>query len=188
TAVGSVKTRRVDVRIVAATNKDLKTEVAEHRFREDLYYRINVFPVNLPPLRERQGDAMRLAEHFLTVFSRRFEKSTPGFSDAARERIRGYAWPGNVRELQNEVERAVLLADDGKAIQPEDLSERIGGHVELPVTIGPLHDTMGRLEAQYIRRALIEHDLNRTRTAKTLGISRQALTAKLHKYDLIDMK
>lgn len=187
TPVGSVKTLRVDVRIVAATNKELEKEVAEKRFREDLYYRINVFPVRLPPLRERSGDIPLLARHFLEIYAKRFDKTIAGLSEAALVRLEQYKWPGNVRELQNEMERAVLMAET-ETIEPEDLSERVGGVVELPVEIGPLHDTMARLEEQYIRRALRQHDYNRTHTARTLGISRQALTAKLHKYDLISLK
>ncbi|MDX9720939.1 MAG: sigma 54-interacting transcriptional regulator [Myxococcota bacterium] len=188
TPVGGIRTKRIDVRIVAATNKDLKAEVDAGRVREDLYYRINVFPVQLPPLRERQGDVRLLANHFLSTFAERFSKSFKGFSAEALQRIDSYAWPGNVRELQNEVERAALLAPDGSAIQLEDLSERIGGLVELPVSIGPLHEAMEKVEEQYLRKALMAHDYNRTRTAATLGISRQALTAKLHKFDLFDLK
>lgn len=182
--VGAVKPQRVDVRIVAATNKDLEREVAEGRFRQDLYYRLNVFPVKLPSLRERSGDAPILAEFFLKRFNERLGKRVAGFSPVALERLRGYAWPGNVRELQNEIERAVLLTDDHAMIEPEALSERISGMVELPVEVGPLKETMARLEEQYILRALREHGDNRTQTARTLGISRQALTVKLARYGL----
>ncbi len=185
TPVGSVRPLQVDVRIVAATNKDLSKEVAEGRFREDLFYRINVFPVRLPPLRERVGDVPILAEFFLGRFNDKLHKGVTGLSQACLERLRAYRWPGNVRELQNEIERAVLLTDDGTKIDPEALSERVSGMLELPVEIGPLKETMARLEEQYILRALKEHDGNRTHTAKTLGISRQALTVKLNRYGII---
>ena len=185
TPVGAVRQEFVNVRIVTATNKNLEEEVAQRRFREDLYYRINVFPIRLPPLRERSGDVPLLVETFLARFNRQLEKRITGISQEAMEQLRGYEWPGNVRELQNEIERAVLLTDDGEPIRPEALSERISGMVELPVEVGPLKETMARLEEQYIIRALREHDGNRTHTARTLGISRQALTVKLNRYGII---
>ena len=185
TPVGAVRPIRVDVRIVAATNKDLGREVESGRFREDLYYRINVFPVNLPPLRDRVGDVPVLADFFLHRFNARLNKRVSGIAPAALERLRAYGWAGNVRELQNEMERAVLLSEDGQDIAPEVLSERISGMLELPVEIGPLKETMARLEEQYVVRALKEHEWNRTHTAKTLGISRQALTVKLSRYGVI---
>ncbi len=185
TPVGAVKPERVDVRIIAATNRNLEAEVAARRFREDLYYRLNVFPIHLPSLRERSGDVPILASFFLDRFNRQLDKRLPGFSPEALERLRAWEWPGNVRELQNEIERAVLLTDDGQLIPPEALSERISGMVELPVEIGPLKETMARLEEQYIIRALREHGDNRTQTARTLGISRQALTVKLNRYGII---
>jgi transcriptional regulator with GAF, ATPase, and Fis domain len=183
--VGSTRTERVHVRVVAATNRDLQQEVAQGTFREDLFYRINVFPLTLPPLRERPGDVRLLAQHFLGLFNAQFEKRVRAISEAALLKLEQYGWPGNIRQLQNEIERAVLMADDDAEIQPEELSERISGMLEIPVEIGPLHQAMERLEEQYIRRALKQHDYNRTRTAKTLGISRQALTTKLHKYGLL---
>ncbi len=185
TPVGSVKPLTVDVRIVAATNKNLNDEVKAGRFREDLLYRINVFPVNLPPLRDRTGDVEILANWFLERFNDKLQKRVTGFAPETIGRLRSYNWPGNVRELQNEIERAVLLSDDGEMILPEVLSERISGMVELPVEVGPLKETMGRLEEQYIVRALKEHGGNRTKTAETLGISRQALTVKLSRYGLV---
>jgi transcriptional regulator with GAF, ATPase, and Fis domain/pSer/pThr/pTyr-binding forkhead associated (FHA) protein len=180
--VGATHPSRVNVRIIAATNKDLEREVAEGRFREDLYYRVNVFAVRLPPLRERAGDVPLLAQYFLRRFNEKLGKRIAGFSPACVERLRAWGWPGNIRELQNEIERAVLLSDDGQEVLPEALSERISGMVELPVEIGTLRDTMLRLEEQYILRALKEHSDNRTHTARTLGISRQALTVKLSRY------
>lgn len=183
--LGGGQRRRVEARIMAATNTDLYQAVQRGDFREDLYYRINVFPVQLPPLRDRVGDVPILVDFFLQRFNIKLNKNVQGISPVAMERMRAYNWPGNVRELQNEMERAVLLSDDNADIEPEALSERISGMLELPVEIGPLKETMARLEEQYIVRALKEHDWNRTRTAKTLGISRQALTVKLSRYGII---
>ena len=182
--VGGRKQIKVDVRIITATNKDLMKEVEERRFREDLFYRVNVFPINLPPLRTRAGDVSILVDYFIESFNRKMGKNVAGIDIEARKRLCAYKWPGNVRELQNELERAVLLTDDGELIGAESLSERIGGMIELPVSIGPLKNVMARLEAKYIKRALAEHKGNRTHTAKTLGISRQALTVKLSKMGL----
>ena len=183
--VGSTRSIEVNVRIVTATNKDLNKEVEAGRFREDLFYRINVFPLNLPPLCERTGDIDLLVEYFIDRFNSKLDKSIEGVEPAAMERLRAYKWPGNIRELQNEVERAVLLSDDAQKLSAEALSERVSGMIELPVEIGPLKETMSRLEERYIIRALKQHNNNRTHTAKTLGISRQALTTKLHKYGII---
>ena len=188
TPVGSARTHYVDARIVAATNKDLQAEVAAGRFREDLFYRVNVFPIKLPPLRDRSSDVPLLARHFLKGFNGRFARSITGIGERVMGQLEHYAWPGNIRQLQNEIERAVLMADDERELQPEDFSERISGVLELPVRVGPLHEAMAKLEKQYIHRALQKHDFNRTHTSKTLGISRQALTAKLHKHALIHLK
>jgi Nif-specific regulatory protein len=185
TPVGSVTPVEVDVRILAATNKDLRREVEAGRFREDLFYRINVFPVELPPLRDRTGDVPILAEWFLARFNAKLGKQIAGFAPAALERLRGYEWPGNVRELQNEIERAVLLGDNGEDVQLEMLSDRISGLADLPTELGPLKEVMARLEERYVVRALGDNDGNRTRTAEALGISRQALTVKLNRYGLV---
>ncbi len=188
TPVGAGQVKVVDVRLVVASNKDLRAEVAAGRLREDLFYRVHVFPVALPPLRERSGDVEVLARAFLGRCAERFSKSLPGFSAEAMAKLNAYAWPGNVRELQNEVERAALMVEDGKLIGPDDLSERIGGAMDLPATLGPLHAAMEEIEGRYLQRALAAHAFNRTQTAKTLGISRQALTGKLHKYGLFDYR
>jgi len=119
--VGGTQSLHVDVRVVAATNRNLKARVAERQFREDLYFRLSVFPVQIPPLRERPGDIMTLARHFVERFSRDVNKRPLLLSDAAVEELRAYGWPGNVRELQNCIERAVILAE-GDTIQPRHLS------------------------------------------------------------------
>jgi transcriptional regulator with GAF, ATPase, and Fis domain len=186
--VGAARPVPVDVRIVAATNRDLRAEVEAGRFREDLYYRLAVFPVRLPPLRERDGDVELLAERFREAACARNDKWVPGFTSEAIDALRRAPWPGNVRELEHEVERAVILADDGEPIGLDLLSPRLvgrdanagGEEEELPV--GELRDVMEQLEERVIRRALESHGGNRTRTAETLGISRQALQAKLARW------
>jgi len=189
--VGSTRTRPVDVRVVAASNRDLRKEAEAGRFRQDLYYRLAVFPVRLPPLRERSGDVDVLAEHFREAFCARHGRWLPGFSQEALQQLRAYAWPGNVRELEHAVERAVILTPDGDPIQRSHLSPEIGGAPPQPPTAdaelprGPLRQVMEQLERRVVLRALEEHGGNRTHTAVTLGISRQALQAKLRRWDLI---
>ena len=119
--VGGTQQLHVDVRVVAATNRNLKARVADRQFREDLYFRLSVFPVLIPPLRERTDDIMRLARHFVDKICRDVNKKPLMLSDAAVEELRGYSWPGNVRELQNCIERAVILTE-GDTIQPRHLS------------------------------------------------------------------
>jgi transcriptional regulator with GAF, ATPase, and Fis domain len=198
--VGASKPIPVDVRIVAATNRDLKAEAEQGRYREDLYYRLAVFPVVLPPLRERQGDVRILAERFRQAVCARAGIYNPGFAPAALSALEAYAWPGNVRQLEHEIERAVILAEEGDPIDLDCLSEAIAGVESTPLERpgpagggsgsgeagvlprGSLHDVMARLEERVIRRCLEEHGGNRTRAAETLGISRQALQAKLAKW------
>ncbi|MCA9532670.1 MAG: sigma 54-interacting transcriptional regulator [Myxococcales bacterium] len=187
--VGSNTTRKVDVRIVAATNRTLEEEVREGRFREDLYYRLQVFPLRLPPLRERGDDVLLLAAHFLERYAREFGRSSATFSQEAAELLRAYSWPGNVRELENEVQRLVIQMDEGESIvAPRHLSSRIG-KVEgatlraLPAG-GTLKDMMDEVERAILRTALEEHDNNKSATAKTLGITREGLHKKLRKFGM----
>ena len=188
--VGATRPQKVDVRIVAATNRDLKAEVAAGRFREDLYYRLAVFPVRLPALRERRGDVELLAEQFRAAATARHGKRVPGFTTEALAMLARYAWPGNVRQLEHEIERAVILAQDAEPIGTTDLSSAVTGGTPLPtptvgdtdLPIGPLHDVMDQLERRVVARCLAENDNNRTRAAQILGISRQALQAKLARW------
>src|SRR5262249_59697654 len=122
---GPTKERKVNVRIVAATNRNLEKEVAEGRFREDLYYRLKVFPLRVPPLRERREDIRLIAENFLHRFSSEFGKPAGGFSQQAMELLQSYDWPGNVRELQNEVQRLVIQIEPGGFVTPDLLSPRV---------------------------------------------------------------
>ncbi|HYP89116.1 MAG TPA: sigma 54-interacting transcriptional regulator, partial [Polyangiaceae bacterium] len=194
--IGASAARRVNVRIVAATNRSLEKEVAEGRFREDLYYRLKVFPLRVPALRERREDVPLLAAHFLERYTREFGREIAGFSQAALEALRAYDWPGNVRELENEVQRAVIQADGETFITPELLSPRVrnqDGHasaappapnaaasdLEDDDASGTLREMMDRVEKRILARTLAAHGNNKTSAAKALGITREGLHKKL---------
>jgi Nif-specific regulatory protein len=181
--VGATATKKVDVRIVGATNRDLEKEVAAGRFREDLFYRLRVFPLRLPPLRERREDVPLLAGHFLERYGREFGKPATGFSQQAMEVLQSYAWPGNVRELENEVQRLVIQLEPNEFVQPEHLSPRIRQVENLIVRVHPakgtLREMMDQVEKWILLEALREHDQNKSATAKTLGITREGLHKKL---------
>lgn len=186
--VGASRTKHVDTRIVAATNRDLEKEVKEGRFREDLFYRLKVFPLRLPPLRERREDIPTLAGHFLKRYLEEFGRSVNGFSQQAMEAMQSYRWPGNVRELENEVQRLVIQVEAGQFIQPHHLSQRIRqaesvvGRVK--PTKGTLKQMMEQVEKWLLREALAEHNNNKSATAKTLGITREGLHKKLKNYGM----
>jgi DNA-binding NtrC family response regulator len=197
--VGGTQSIDVDVRIVVATNRDLRKMIEEKLFREDLYFRIAAVPLTIPPLRERGGDVLLLAESFLEKFSREFSKPGLELSEDARERLAAYAWPGNVRELQNTLERAVILAD-GLSIPAEalQLPSAKPAAESLPTGMlptnfsweGTLEDVSARA-AQHIERAMIESTLreykwNKTRAAERLGVSAKTLLAKMRAVGLED--
>jgi two-component system response regulator HydG len=181
--VGGTETITSDVRLVVATNRDLEEEVSENRFREDLYYRLNVVPVTLPPLRERREDIPLLAEHFLLEIAERNSKMIRGFSPAAMDLLVRNRWKGNVRELENVVERAVIMSR-GDLIQPGDLPGHImdeGDAASAGIIPGrPLSD----LEREAILSTLEMTGGNRTETAKLLGISRRTLQYKLKEFKI----
>jgi DNA-binding NtrC family response regulator len=179
--VGSSQTRRVDVRLIAATNADLRTEVAAGRFREDLLFRLNTIEIRLPPLRERREDILPLAQYFLKRHAARYGKDRSGFSDEALQALKTYDWPGNVRELDHAVERAVLLARLS-TLQAEDFA--LAAAVARAAA-APLTDTsLEALEREAIRQALAKHDGNVSLAAKALGLSRSALYRRLQRYGL----
>jgi Nif-specific regulatory protein len=186
--VGSGVMRTVDVRIVAATNRDLEAEVAAGRFRQDLYYRLQVFPVRLPPLRERRDDIPALCAHFLKRYSYELGKPVAGFSQQTLELLMSYEWPGNVRELENEVQRLVIQADAGAYVMAEHLSPRIRNIEGLLDRIRPprgtLKDQIEHIEKWLLIEALREHGNNKSATAKTLGITREGLHKKLKGYGI----
>ncbi len=182
--VGGSKPISVDVRIIAATNRPLETIVAEGTFREDLYHRLNVVQIDLPPLRDRAEDIPLLAMEFLRRFARQNGKDLRGFSDNAINVLCGYAWPGNVRELENVVLQAVVLAKSS-IIDAPDLPRRITeAKPVLAAASAALSDQLGEPEKQILVNALRQHAGNIKRTAETLQISRTTLYAKLKKYEI----
>ncbi len=180
--LGETVTRRSDVRIVAATNRDLKKRVAEGAFREDLYYRLNVITVEMPPLRARPRDVLRFAEHYVKHCATQFARPVTGFTDEAADCIRRYTWPGNLRELRNTIERAVILAPEkqiGLADLPVEIRLNTGGHAaapEAPLQTGAMV-TLQTLEDQHIRRVL-KSTASMNEAAEILGIDQATLYRK----------
>ncbi len=178
--LGENKTRHADVRVIAATNRDLETDVKTGRFREDLLYRLNVIEVTLPPLRERLEDILRLARWFLAFFARSARRSLPELSPAAEQTLMAYAWPGNVRELRNAIERAVILWP-AQVIEPLAFPERIASHAALGPQLGGDY-TLEAIEREHLLRVLA-----RTGTlevaAQVLGIDASTLWRKRKKYE-----
>ena len=177
--VGSNRTLRVDVRIIAATNKDLIALVREGTFREDLFYRLNVINVTVPPLRERRDDIPDLAGYFLKKYGMKLSKTVKGYTAAAMEMLNDYSWPGNVRELENVVERAVILCDS-EQIGTEDLS--IAADAALKGKSG--QPSLEEWEREYILRVLKEAGGNQSKASQILGIDRKTLYLKLKKYGI----
>ena len=176
--VGSNKELRTNARILAATNRHLEDEVKAGRFREDLFYRLNVVELNLPPLRERPEDILPLSNQFIAEFSR----GKARFSSSVTESLQRYPWPGNVRELRNAMERAALLSL-GEVILPEHLPGKVRAARESEPKVELAEaERLGEIERQAIMQALKKHEFNRTETAKALGISRRALIYKLQKF------
>jgi DNA-binding NtrC family response regulator len=176
--VGESTPRKVDVRVIAATNVDLDARVDEGGFRRDLYYRLNVFPITLPPLRDRAQDILPLAEHFLRLH--REGRAVPGFTPEALGLLRAYPFPGNVRELENEVERAVALADDGQPIGVEHLSARVREAARPDGEPRTLNAAIEELKRRMIHDALRECG-SKTRAAERLGLTRQSLQQMLRR-------
>ena len=189
TPVGSTEMRKVDVRILAATNKDLKSMVEDGSFREDLYYRINVINIHVPPLRERREDIPVLIDFFLDRACQEKGLKKPKFHSRAMERILDYHWPGNVRELENEMERLIVLCPDDNKISQELLSSRIKDFGEKAKiqgvrASGRLKDALEEMERAMIKDGLRRTGWNKSRLAKELGISRAGLIMKVEKYGL----
>ena len=183
--VGSNREIHTNARILAASNRILEDEVKNGRFREDLFYRLNVVELNIPPLRERREDILPLASRFIEEIAR----GRARFSDTVAECLERYAWPGNVRELRNAMERAVLLSRS-ELILPEHLPARVRATAEPPVAAEALADParLEEIERQAILQALQQHDFNRTETARALGISRRALLYKLQRFRELGFK
>ncbi|MFW6081487.1 MAG: sigma-54-dependent transcriptional regulator [Desulfosalsimonas sp.] len=186
--LGDSTTVQVDIRVVAATNRVLEDEIEKGRFRQDLYYRLNVVSLHIAPLRERREDIVLLAEHFLKIYNEKNRRMIKGFSPRASDLLMRYHWPGNVRELENAVERAVILAR-GEIITPDQLPEPVRGTDGGAAARGEGSGaTAGRalkdVEKDMILRTLDQMSGNRTKTADILGISRRALQLKLKKYGI----
>jgi DNA-binding NtrC family response regulator len=195
--VGGIKTIRVEVRLVAATNRDLKREIAAGAFREDLYYRLNVVPISLTPLRERRGDIPVLVQYFVDKFNQRLKKNVRRVEPEALDKLVAHRWPGNIRELENIIERATLFADAGR-IGPGDLPPEILGGEEAPAAAAPLGEervpidglkeqvkaATVRLERQLILKALEQTGGNVTHAARLLKISRKGLQLKMKELEL----
>ena len=190
--VGGNRTIKVNVRIIATSNRDLIRYVEKGDFRQDLYYRLNVFPVQVPPLRERAEDILLLADHFLRRFSRKHGVKVTGLSDSARSAVMAYQWPGNVRELQNTIERAVIMSESGRPVTaallglPGDFAAAEPTPLEELATVpaaepGPIQ-SLAELEKQAIQAALRSTQGNRTQAAAALGISIRTLRNKLQEY------
>lgn len=190
TRIGGTRAIKVDVRIIAATNKDLAGEIAESRFREDLFYRLNVVPIHVPPLRERREDIPLLVGHFVETLQRQTGISGRKFADDAIERLRQRSWPGNVRELRNAVERALILAP-GKSVGAADLDRLFGADqgsdAEIPAGLmegATFESFKHEAERSFLAAKLREHQWNVSETARTLKMPRSNLYKKIERYGL----
>lgn len=188
TPLGSTGTKKVDVRVIAATARDLAEEIKKGLFREDLYYRINVVNIYLPPLRERVEDIPLVTDHFIKLFNTKLEKNITGISSEVMERFMTYPWPGNVRELENIIERAILLAP-GNTLEISDLPPALKPDLYPPSNLTPegissIKAASRIVEKELIERALSKTEGNRTKAAKILEISRPILISKIKEYEL----
>lgn len=180
--LGAQKARKVDVRLIASTNRSLTKEVEAGNFRQDLFFRLNVFSVFVPPLRLRIGDIEALSAFFLERFQERLAKQVLGFEVETMELLKRYSWPGNVRELENEIERMSILCEPGQKLSVPMLSERVRWPDERLHSRGLLKEKLGDLEQRLILDALKDHDYNKSQAAQALGITRQTIISKLKKY------
>ncbi|MEW6374348.1 MAG: sigma-54 dependent transcriptional regulator [Thermodesulfobacteriota bacterium] len=196
TPVGGTKAKKVDIRLIAATNKDLEKMIKEETFREDLYYRINIVPVYLPTLKERQEDIPLLAAHFLKKYAEEMGKTIKGFTPEAMEKLIRYSWPGNVRELENVIERTVVMLEE-KMVRPEHFilpgqKEKESLDDRVPMTSEELKEIKKRLreravediERTFVLNALERHNWNVTRAAEEVGMVRQNFQALMRKYNI----
>ena len=186
--VGGTRVIHTNARIVAATGKDLKAAVAAGRFRDDLFYRLSVVPIHLPPLRERQGDIPLLAQYFLNQYKQGLRVATESISPEAQDLMSAYSWPGNVRELRNIIERMLVLHGNSRTVMPEHLPEEFAPRSDVPRDVPPgtqtLADAVSTYERQLIERALREADGIQTRAARALGTTRRILKYRMEKLDI----
>jgi DNA-binding NtrC family response regulator len=186
--LGSPSVKRIDVRIVAATNLDLARATETGTFRKDLFYRLSVLPIRVPPLRERREDIPHLMDHFLRLYREREGKDIPGFDPETMALLERYSWPGNVRQLENEIHRLVAYAAEGEKIGPDRVSDAVRGyrlpHQELLDDRSPLREILDRVEAQVVSDRLRDLGGNKTATAQSLGVNRETLYQKLAKHGI----
>ncbi|HUE40165.1 MAG TPA: sigma 54-interacting transcriptional regulator, partial [Candidatus Binatia bacterium] len=200
--LGDTRPRKINVRVVSATNRDLAAEIAAHRFREDLYYRLAAFPIRIPPLRERREDIPLLADHLLAAAAERHRKWIRGIEPVALELVMRFDWPGNVRELSNEMERAVALTRNDETVGVEQLSQKlrsataaagieartsaaaISAPLDPQAPLEPIRQARAAFETRYIVEALRRHGNNVSQTARALGISRVMLQKKMKAFGL----
>jgi transcriptional regulator with PAS, ATPase and Fis domain len=189
--IGGIKTIKIDIRVIAATHQDLKLAVEQKRFREDLYYRLNVIPVLVPPLRERKSDIPLLVHHFLDHFNKRKKKKIKGITDETMDRLLQHEWPGNVRELENTIERVVILLDND-LITPQDLPEKFhnlspGNFLkgpEIPEEGISLDAAVTEFEKNLILQALIKSGWVKNKAARLLNLNRTTLIEKIKRQNL----
>ena len=181
--VGGIKPIKVDVRLIAATNADLEEDVEAGKFRADLFYRLNVIPIRIPPLRERKDDIPLLVEHFLNLYCGRSDRPAKSVSPEAFEVLMRYAWPGNVRELENVLERAVIL-QDGRVITPDDVPEKLRSSMtqKRGAVVAASNLTLDELEKEYMLKVLDETGWHKKKAATILGINASTLYRKLQRY------
>lgn len=186
TRLGDTKPAQVNLRLVAATNRDLKQEAGAGHFRPDLYYRLSVFTIQVPPLRARPTDVPVLARHFLDVFAAKLRKRLPGLTSECLHCLTAYPWPGNVRELKNVLERAAILAPDGQSLTPDDLPPEFQQQATTPgggpALLDPADRSLRAVEARHIRQVLADAGGNKTEAARQLGIGLTTLYRKVQEY------
>ncbi|HUU39139.1 MAG TPA: sigma 54-interacting transcriptional regulator [Candidatus Desulfaltia sp.] len=183
--VGETRTRPIDVRFVSATNKDLEKEIERGTFRMDLYYRLRILTIEVPPLRERRGDILLLINHFVEKYGREMGRDRTYVSPRALELLVNYSWPGNIRELQNEAQRCLILAGNDRLIREEHLSSKINPHPQpsAPVTYN-YFTAKAEFEKRFLHQALVRFGHNKARTAEEIGLTRQGLFKLLKKHNL----
>ncbi len=182
--VGENHARHVDVRFISATNKNIEEEIAKGRFREDLYYRLKIFSIELPPLRKRREEIAPLLAHFIKIYCSDMGRPEICFSSRAMSLLLNYSWPGNVRELQSEIQRCLILSRGDDLISESHLSPKIRGQDPPPVTSYNFFQARAEFEKSYIHEALRRCNFHRLRTAKDLGLSRQGLFKLVKKHNI----
>ncbi len=184
TRVGSAKSIKIDVRIIAATHEDLAEAVKGGKFREDLFYRLSVVPIHVPPLRERKEDIPLFVDHFLLKYNKRAKKNIQSVSPQILEALRAYDWPGNIRELENTIERAIVLTRNDQLGLEDLIYHGIGSGLSFLEPVGGKYKTLDEIEKEYIKAVIRAHHGNKSKTAKILSIDRKTLLSKLKRYNI----